>query len=158
MSIIGDFGICQKKIYNALLNTLETDLANEVEQLISEIQTEVEHTSTLLANDACSGEAFVALFEYLEAYYEINIRETTAMTLGMIWQERTGDYDFLAFSEQDKAKLMPISKEIDYDALNQFVSDFYQADYKEAGERACKDFFYNLGQVTADTVLVFRLY
>lgn len=55
---------------------------------------------------------------------------------------------------QEKETFLNIEDDVDYDKISQFVSDFFQADYQDAGETACKILLENLRKLASEEVLI----
>lgn len=158
MSMIGMFGLCSKKSYDSFVNSIRDNELDEIEDLINKIDSEFESTVLELQNDKCPGEVFMALFDYFKIEMGIDVRKNMGVKkLNENWCTRTGDYDMIAFFEKEKTKLSSLAGRIDYDAVSQFVNDFFQYDYGDAGEIAFKVFHDNLGKLETNTVLIFRI-
>lgn len=155
MSMIGDFGVCPKSKYDALKNLIQEGKFGETENLIKEIYSEVESSALKLENGKCSGEVFIALFHYLDTAYEVNVR-CDLECLAEKWRDATGDYDIVVF--YGKEQMLSLEDKIDLTALAQFINDFFEADYGNAGQIACNVLFNNLKSVGADNILIWRLF
>ncbi len=66
MSMIGNFGVCSKSKYDELGDLIKNGKSAEAEEIIKEIYKEVEDSAAILENGKCSGEVFIALFQYLK--------------------------------------------------------------------------------------------
>lgn len=155
MSMIGDFGVCPKSKYDELRNLIQKDNFEEIENQIKEMYSEVESSATKLENGKCSGEVFIALFHYLETAYEVNVRYDLDC-FEEEWRRATGDFDIIVFNE--KEHILSLEDVIDFNELAQFINDFYQIDYGNAGQIACSVLFNNLKNVGADNILIWHLF
>lgn len=155
MSMIGDFGVCPKSKYDEVRNLIQKGKFVEIENLIKEIYSEVESSVTKLENGKCSGEVFIALFHYLKTAYEVNVR-CGLDCFEEKWTDLTGDFDIIVFYE--KEQILSLEDTIDFNELAQFINDFYQIDYGNAGQIACSVLFNNLKGVGADNILIWHLF
>lgn len=155
MSMIGSFGVCPKGKYDELRNLMQEDKFMEIDHLIKEIYSEVEGSTTKLENGKCSGEVFIALFHYLETAYEVNVRCDSGC-FEEKWRDATGDFDIIVFC--GKEQILLLENTIDYNNLAQFINDFYQNDFGNAGQIACNVLFNNLKSVGKENVLIWRLF
>lgn len=155
MSMIGDFGVCSKSNYDELENLIKNGRFVEAEDLIKEIYNEVENSAADLENGKCSGEVFIALFHYLKTACGIDVR-CNSEGFGEKWRDTTGDFDVIAFYEKEKVLLL--EDKIDYGQLSQFINDFFQIDYGNAGQIACGVLFNNLKSMGTDNILIWHLY
>ncbi len=159
MSMIGSFGLCSSNNYDNLVKLIRDNHFGEANDLINNIYSELENSASKLENDKCSGEVFLAVFDYFNIVLGINVRVNIGLEeLGKSWREVTGDYDMIAFLEKDIKQLLSLSDTIDYDAVSQYVNDFFQNDYGDAGRIACNVFMQNLGKLDTNTVLIFQLH
>ncbi len=149
MSMLGIFGLCSQESFNKLA-------AAGGQAEAAEICREMEVSGQELENSSCSGEVFVALFQYLKAAFDVDVRKNAA-PLGAGWRSLTGDYDMAVFTEAEKALLLPLADKLDQKGLDQFVSEFFQLDYGDAGRMAWAALSANLARLTPDKVLVWRL-
>ena len=158
MSMIGEFGCCSKNTYDSLENAVKAGQFDKAEQLIKEMHAEFENSASKLENNKCSGEVFLALFQYFSTELGVDIRESMELEeLGQSWRDTTGDFDMIVFSEKERQRLSAVANTIDYDAVADYINDFFQCDYGNFGETACKVLLENLKEIDADTVLVWHL-
>lgn len=158
MSMIGNFGICTENNYNCLVAAIRNDQLDAADDWIGKICDALENSAAILENDQCSGEVFLAVFQYFKSEYTIDVHGNSDMRkLNERWREFTGDYDFVVFTQKEKAQFLSLSDEIDYDHVKQYVDDFYQNDYENAGQIACKVLFENLRRLKPDSVLLWHL-
>ena len=127
MSMLGIFGVCAKERYQKLKELISSDRQAEAEALIHEIQNELEDTQ--------------------ERFGAEGFAET--------WRAVTGDFDVIALCCQDQ--LLALEDTLDYSEISQYVTDFFQCDYAEAGENACKGLFSSLRKADDKTILIWRL-
>lgn len=159
MSLIGDFGLCSKSAYNNLVYFIENGQMDKAESSINEMHSELTASASKLENHRCSGEVFIALFEYFNTAFGVNVREDMELgNIGEIWRNATGDFEMIAFSEKATTQLLSLAGTIDDHEVIQFINDFFQNDYGQAGQIACEVFFKNLEAVDSDTVLIFHMY
>ena len=158
MSLIGSFGLCKKSNYDILQTSVTTDDFNMAETAIETICNELEDSSPEMELASCSGEVFTALFYYLEINHGIDVRKQEDFDkLGEIWRNTTGDFDMIPFTEKEQTQLLSLSGTINFDKMKQFVDDFFQADFGEAGKIACDNLFENLKRLQPGYVLIWRL-
>lgn len=155
MSMTGNFGVCSKSSYDELTNLIKSGKSAETDDLIKQIYNEVENSAAELENGKCSGEVFIALFQYLKISFGINVR-CNSEVFGEKWRDATGDLDVIAFHK--KEKILSFQDTIDYRELSQFINDFFQIDYKNAGQIACDILFSNLKNMGTDNVLIWHLF
>lgn len=155
MSIIGTFGICSKSNYNELTDLIKSGESTKTEELIKEIYSEVKNSAVKLENDKCSGEVFSALFHYLQTAYGVDVRSGIE-GIGEKWRDVTGDFDVIVFHE--KERILALEDTFDYDGLFQFVNDFFQIDYGNAGQIAWDVLLNNLKSTEAENILIFHLF
>lgn len=159
MSTIASFGLCSKSAYENFEAIIKNSQFSKAADAINKITTELDNSVPKLENNKCSGEVFLALFEYFNTVLGVNVRENMeSKELGEIWRETTNDFDMIAFFEKEKIQLSALADTIDYDGVSQFINDFFQLDYGEAGRTACDVFLNNLNKLDTNTVLIFRLY
>lgn len=157
MSMIGEFGLCQRKTYENFVSLLKDHSLNELEAAVNNIQKELEQTSSELMNDKCSGNVFIALFEYFEEKLNIELHDEFHGSIHEeAWLNITGDLDFIVFSEN--LKYLVLGQAINRDEICQYVSEFYQEDCGEAGKEGCQCFFANLERADSDNLLIYHLY
>ena len=156
MSMLGIFGVCAKERYQKLKELISSDRQAEAEALIHEIQNELEDTQERFGAPPCSGEVFLPLFYYFKTELGVDVRSGTAAEgLAETWRAVTGDFDVIALCCQDQ--LLALEDTLDYNEISQYVTDFFQCDYAEAGENACKGLFSSLRKADDKTVLIWRL-
>lgn len=155
MSIIGTFGICSKSNYNELTDLIKSGESTKTEKLIKEIYSEVKNSAVKLENDKCSGEVFSALFHYLKTAYGVDVR-CDIEGIGEKWRDVTGDFDIIVFHE--KERILALEDTIDYDGLFQFVNDFFQSDYGNAGQIAWNVLLNNLKSIEAENILILHFF
>lgn len=155
MSMIGEFGICPKSNYEELESLIKNDKLTEADALIKEILSEIKISAAKLENDKCSGEMFIALFHYLETACGIDVRHNLE-SFGKEWRDITGDFDVIVFCE--KERILSAEDRVDCDELSQFINDFFQIDYENAGQTACDVLFHNLKNMGTDNVLIWHLF
>lgn len=159
MSMIGEFGCCSRNTYNDLENAVKGGQLDKAEQLIKEIQDELGNSASKLENNKCSGEVFLALFQYFSTELGVDVRSNMELDeLGQSWRDTTGDYDMIVFSEKEAQQLSAVANTIDYGAVTEYINDFFQCDCGAFGEAACKVLLNNLKEIDANTVLVWHLY
>lgn len=155
MSIIGTFGTCSKSNYNELTDLIKSGESTKTEELIKEIYSEVENSAVKLENDKCSGEVFSALLHYLNTAYGVDVR-CGIEGIGEKWRDVTGDFDIIVFHE--KERILALEDTIDYDGLFQFINDFFQIDYADAGQIAWNVLLNNLKSIEAENILILHLF
>ena len=155
MSIIGTFGICSKSNYNELTDLIKSGESAKTEELIKAIYSDVKNSAVKLENDKCSGEVFSALFYYLETAYGVDVRSGIE-GIGEKWRDVTGDFDIIVFHE--KERILALEDRIDYDGLFQFINDFFQIDYGNAGQIAWNVLLNNLKSTEAENILILHLF
>ena len=154
MSMIGVFGICSKSNYNERADLINNGKSVQTEDLIKEIYSELENSAAKLENDKCSGEVYIALFHYLKTVCGVDIR-CGMEGFGEEWRNVTGDFDIIVFHE--KERVLALEDTIDYDGLLQFINDFFQIDYGNAGQIAWDTLLNNLKSTEAENVLIWHL-
>ena len=127
----------------------------EAEDLIKDICHELENSAEKLENGVCSGEIYLALFQYFETELGVDVRNGTER-FGEIWREATGDFDVIVFHEA--APLLSLADTVDYDGLSQFAGDFFQIDCGDAAQAACDALLNNLRSLGADEILIWHLF
>ena len=155
MSMIGVFGICSKSNYSELADLINNRKSIQTEDLIKEIYSEVENSAAKLENDKCSGEVFIALFHYLKTACGVDVR-CGMEGFGEEWRNVTGDFDIIVFHE--KEKVLALEDTIDYDGLLQFINDFFQIDYGNAGQIAWDVLLNNLKSIGTKNILIWHLF
>lgn len=159
MSMIGNFGKCTENDYNCLVAAIRENQPDTADDLIGRLCDELENSAAKLENDQCSGEVFLAVFEYFKTEFDLDLyggEEQKA--LYERWREITEDYDVRIFTNKEKEALLSLADHIDSREVAAFVNDFFQNDYGEAGQIACKVLFENLKKLEADSVLLWHLY
>ena len=154
MSIIGVFGICSQSNYNELTDLIKSGESTKTEELIKEIYNEVEDSAVKLENDKCSGEVFFALFHYLKTAYGVDVR-CGMESIGEKWRNITGDFDIIVF--QEKEQILALEDTIDCDVLLQFINDFFQIDYGNAGQIAWNVLLNNLKSTGTENILILHV-
>ncbi len=155
MSMIGVFGICSKINYNERADLINNGKSVQTEDLIKEIYSELENSAAKLENDKCSGEVYIALFHYLKTVCGVDIR-CGMEGFGEEWRNVTGDFDIIVFHE--KERVLALEDTIDYDGLLQFINDFFQIDYGNAGQIAWDTLLNNLKSTGAENILIWHLF
>ena len=155
MSMIGVFGICSKSNYNERADLINNGKSVQTEDLIKEIYSELENSAAKLENDKCSGEVYIALFHYLKTVCGVDIR-CGMEGFGEEWRNVTGDFDIIVFHE--KERVLALEDTIDYDGLLQFINDFFQIDYGNAGQIAWDTLLNNLKSTGAENILICHLF
>lgn len=154
MSMIGVFGRCSKSNYDKLADLIKNEKSAKTEDLIKAIYSEVENSAAKLENNKCSGEVFIALFHYLKAVCGVDVRCGTE-EVGEKWRDITGDFDVILFHE--KEQVLALEDTIDYDGLMQFINDFFQIDYGNAGQIAWDVLINNLKGTGTENILIWHL-
>ena len=155
MSMIGVFGICSKSNYNERADLINNGKSVQTEDLIKEIYSELENSAAKLENDKCSGEVYIALFHYLKTVCGVDIR-CGMEGFGEEWRNVTGDFDIIVFHE--KERVLALEDTIDYDGLLQFINDFFQIDYGNAGQIAWDTLLNILKSTGAENILIWHLF
>lgn len=155
MSMIGNFGLCSQSHYGRLENFMKNGNFTAAEELIKELYSEVEKSTAKLENGKCSGEVFIALFQYLKTVWGVDVWGNPE-NLVEKWRDCTGDFDMIGFHE--KEQILSLEDRVDYGELSLFINDFFQMDYGNAGQIACQVLFSNLKSMEADTVLIWHLF
>lgn len=153
--MIGVFGICSKINYNERADLINNGKSVQTEDLIKEIYSELENSAAKLENDKCSGEVYIALFHYLKTVCGVDIR-CGMEGFGEEWRNVTGDFDIIVFHE--KERVLALEDTIDYDGLLQFINDFFQIDYGNAGQIAWDTLLNNLKSTGAENILIWHLF
>ncbi len=155
MSMIGNFGLYSKDKFDEILKQINNTPA-DTGALLTEIHDNLDESSNKLMNGRCSGEIFIALFQYFKEAHGMDVREKMA-SAGLIesWLETTGDFDIVVFYE--KEKLLSLENTLNYDEISQYINEFYEADCQDAGRAACEAFFHNLKETAEDKVLIWHL-
>ncbi len=123
--------------------------------MIKEIYSELENSAAKLENDKCSGEVYIALFHYLKTVCGVDVR-CGMEGFGEEWRNVTGDFDIIVFHE--KERVLALEDTIDYDGLLQFINDFFQIDYGNAGQIAWDTLLNNLKSTGAENILIWHLF
>lgn len=155
MSIIGTFGICSKTHYNELTNLIKSGESTKTEELIKEIYSEVTNSAVKLENNKCSGEVFIALFYYLKTAHGVDVW-CDIKDIGEKWRVVTGDFDIIVFHE--KERILVLEDTIDYNALYEFINDFFQIDSGNAGQIAWNVLLNNLKNIEPENILIWHLF
>ena len=155
MSMIGIFGRCSKSNYDKLVDSRKNQKSAKTEDLIKDIYSKTENSAATLENNKCSGEVFIALFYYLETVCGVDVRCGTE-EIGEKWRDTTGDFDVVFFHE--KEQVLALEDTIDYDGLRQFINDFYQIDYGNAGQIAWDVLLNNLKRTGTENILIWHLF
>lgn len=159
MSMIGDFGMCARNSYDSLVDAVRNDQQDTAAELIEKICGEMDASMASMENHQCSGEVFLALFQYFKEEFGIDVHgDEEQKKLNEKWRENTGDYDMILFTEKEKTQFLALSDRIDHDQVMLFVNDFFQDDYGNAGQVSCNVFLENLRKLNADSVLLWHLY
>ena len=153
--MIGVFGICSKSNYNERADLINNGKSVKTEELIKEIYSELENSAAKLENDKCSGEVYIALFHYLKTVCGVDVR-CGMEGFGEEWRNVTGDFDIIVFHE--KERVLALEDTIDYDGLLQFINDFFQIDYGNAGQIAWDTLLNNLKSTGAENILIWHLF
>jgi hypothetical protein len=153
--MIGVFGICSKSNYNERADLINNGKSVQTEDLIKEIYSELENSAAKLENDKCSGEVYIALFHYLKTVCGVDVR-CGMEGFGEEWRNVTGDFDIIVFHE--KERVLALEDTIDYDGLLQFINDFFQIDYGNAGQIAWDTLLNNLKSTGAENILIWHLF
>jgi len=140
-----------------MVNLLRDEQFSEAELMMREIQRDFDLSTEEMEDSECSGEVFLALFDYFDSAFDIDIRKVPeAEKISLHWREMTGDHDMVAFL--DRASLLSLEERIDLAQLTQYVNDFFEIDYGNAAQAAYTAFFHNLKKVKAGDILLWRLY
>ena len=155
MSVLGIFGTCSQSNYNELVELIKSGESAKTEELIKKIYGEVEISAVKLENDKCSGEVFSALCYYLDTVYGVDVR-CGMESVGEKWRDITGDFDVIVFRE--KERILALEDTIDYDMLLEFMNDFFQIDYGNAGQIAWNVLLNNLKNTGTDNMLILHVF
>ncbi len=149
MSMIGTFGLCVKNNYDNLVSAIKDNQLDKMEDLVKKICDELESEIFTEQSNMCSGEVreFGIDFEKNEDFNRV--RES--------WREITGDYDIVVFSEIEKDKFLSYEDRIDHTQIQQYINEFFEEDYGNAGEIACNNFFESLRKIEKNSVLIWHL-
>ena len=101
MSMIGSFGLCSKGVYNQLAEQIQRGQLTEAGLLIQKMQEELMRTEQELNNNTCSGEVFLALYDYLQTAFGVDVRQAGGL-LGAEWRSSTGDWDMVIFANPEE--------------------------------------------------------
>ena len=77
-------------------------------------------------------------------------------SVGEKWRDITGDFDVIVFRE--KERILALEDTIDYDMLLEFINDFFQIDYGNAGEIAWNVLLNNLKNTGTDNMLILHVF
>ena len=77
-------------------------------------------------------------------------------SVGEKWRDVTGDFDIIVF--QEKERILALEDTIDCDVLLQFINDFFQIDYGNAGQIAWNVLLNNLKSTEAEDILILHLF
>lgn len=154
MSMIGVFGICSKSNYDELTDLIKNGESAKTEDLIKELYSEVENSAAKLENGKCSGEVFIALFHYLKTACDVDVRYGTEEVREK-WRDITGDFDIIVFHK--KEQVLALKDTMDGDELLQFINDFFQTDYGNAGQIAWETLLDNLKRTGTESILIWHL-
>lgn len=156
MSMIGSFGICAKNNYRMLEELIKNENLVEAETLIKEIYHELKDSEGRLENP-CSGEVFIALFDYFKTVLGVDVRSTIAPKgIEENWREITGDFDIIVLYH--KEQLLSLEDVTDYSKISQYINDFFQSDYGKIGQIAYTALLNNLRKVDEEHILIWHLY
>lgn len=155
MSMIGNFGLCSKGVYNQLAEQIQKGQLTEAGLLIQKMQEELMRTEQELNNNIRSGEVFLALYDYLQTAFGVDVRQAGGF-LGEEWRSSTGDWDMVVFANPEEILLL--ESRMDYPAISRAVSAFFEADYGNAGELACAALLDNLKKTDNERLLIWRLF
>ena len=122
MSIIGSFGICPKNNYRMLVELIKNNNLTEAEVLIKKIYHELKDSEEKLENP-CSGEVFIALFDYFKTALGVDVRDNITTDMAEKWREITDDFDIIVLC--NKEQLLSLEDIIDYNKISQYINDFF---------------------------------
>ena len=155
MSIIGNFGLCSQKDYHCLVDFIKNNQLEEAENLMQKIAEGFEESSELLNDSRCSGEVYIAVFDYLKEREGIDIRKNEDVKkVSELWRKVIGGYEMIAFAEEEKEQLLSRKNTINYPDVIQYVNDFFAYDYEDFGQAACEDLLGNLGKTEEGNILI----
>lgn len=158
MSMIGTFGLCAQNNYDNLVSAIKDNQLDKVEDLVKKICDELENEIFTEQSNMCSGEVYIALFQYFEGEFGIDFEKNEDFNrVRESWREITGDYDIVVFSEIEKNKFLSYEDRIDHTQIQQYINEFFEEDYGNAGEIACNNFFESLRKIEKNSVLIWHL-
>lgn len=158
MSMIGNFGKCTENDYNRLVAAIRKNQSDAADDLIEKLYNELENAVEALESDQCSGEVFLAVFQYFQTEFDIELYgDEEQKALYERWREITEDCDVRIFTKKEKAQLLSLADRIDSNEITAYVNDFFQNDYGDAGQIACAVLLENLRKLEADNVLLWHL-
>ena len=115
MSIIGNFGLCSQKDYHCLVDFIKNNQLEEAENLMQKIAEGFEESSELLNDSRCSGEVYIAVFDYLKEREGIDVRKNEDVKkVSELWRKVIGGYEMIAFAEEEKEQLLSRENTINY--------------------------------------------
>ena len=76
-------------------------------------------------------------------------------SIGEKWRNITGDFDIIVF--QEKERILALEDTIDCDVLLQFINDFFQIDYGNAGQIAWNVLLNNLKSTGTENILILHV-
>ena len=155
MSVLGIFGTCSQSNYNELVELIKSGESAKTEELIKKIYGEVEISAVKLENDKCSGEVVSALCYYLDTVYGVDVLCGMESVVEK-WRDITGDFYVIVFRE--KERILALEDTIDYDMLLEFMNDFFQIDYGNAGQIAWNVLLNNLKNTGTDNMLILHVF
>ena len=107
MSIIGNFGLCSQKDYHCLVDFIKNNQLEEAENLMQKIAEGFEELSELLNDSRCSGEVYIAVFDYLKEREGIDVRKNEDVKkVSELWRKVIGGYEMISFVEEEKKRLL----------------------------------------------------
>lgn len=155
MSIIGIFGLCSQKDYHCLVDFIKNNQLEEAENLMQKIVEGFEESAELLNGSRCSGEVYIAVFDYFKEREGIDVRRNEDVKkVSELWRKVIGGYEMTAFAEEEKEQLLSREKTINYPDVIQYVNDFFSYDYEDFGQAACEDLLENLRKTEEGNVLI----
>ena len=155
MSIIGSFGICPKNNYRMLVELIKNNNLTEAEVLIKKIYHELKDSEEKLENP-CSGEVFIALFDYFKTALGVDVRDNITTDMAEKWREITDDFDIIVLC--NKEQLLSLEDIIDYNKISQYINDFFQSDYGKIVQTAYTALLNNLRKIDDAHILIWHLY
>ncbi len=155
MSIIGSFGICPKNNYRMLVELIKNNNLTEAEVLIKKIYHELKDSEEKLENP-CSGEVFIALFDYFKTALGVDVRDNITTDMAEKWREITDDFDIIVLC--NKEQLLSLEDIIDYNKISQYINDFFQSDYGKIGQTTYTALLNNLRKIDDAHILIWHLY
>ena len=155
MSIIGSFGKKKKNNYRMLVELIKNNNLTEAEVLIKKIYHELKDSEEKLENP-CSGEVFIALFDYFKTALGVDVRDNITTDMAEKWREITDDFDIIVLC--NKEQLLSLEDIIDYNKISQYINDFFQSDYGKIGQTAYTALLNNLRKIDDAHILIWHLY